>query len=182
MYIEIIMLNSSWIKLFFSFLYIFAVIQISLFFLKSQDPHYIKGLPSEHKDLLNYVLIHCQSEFIALVVALCNLFSTWLQCQYISSFSDEWLVVWFDLNVKEFIELYWPVETLYFEPNVLLLIVWVTLNVGKNFCCSFLNNHVSTEVVNNIDVLNIFQKSSADFDEIQNETQWEFLRQIIDFN
>ena len=60
--------------------------------------------------------------------------------------------------------------------------MWVTINVGKDFCCSFLNNHVSTEVVNNVNVLNIFQKSSADFDEIQNETQWEFLRQIIDFD
>ena len=60
--------------------------------------------------------------------------------------------------------------------------MWVTLYIGEDFSCSFLDNHVSTEVVNNVDVLNIFQKSSADFDEIQNKTQWEFLRQIIDFD
>ncbi len=60
--------------------------------------------------------------------------------------------------------------------------MWITLNIGKDFCCSFLDNHVSTEIVNNVDVLNIFHKSSADFDKIQNETQWEFFRQIIYFN
>ena len=177
-----IMLNSSWIKLIFSFLSIFFLNSMSLFLLESHNPDNVQGFASEHQDLLDCALVHCQSEFLTLVVALCNFFSTGFQSQYVSSFSDQWFVVWVDLNVEEYIELECPFKRLDLKPNILLLIVWVTFNVGENLCGSFLDNHVSTEVINNVNVFNIFQKSSADLNQIQNETQWEFFRQIVDFD
>lgn len=79
-------------------------------------------------------------------------------------------------------ELDWLVKTLNLEPNVLLLVVWVTLNVSKDFGGSFLDNHICAEVINNVNVFNIFQKSSTDLNQIQNETQWEFFGQIVDLN
>ena len=155
---------------------------MSLFLLESHDPDNVQGFASEHQNLLDCALVHCQSEFLTLVVALCDFFSTGFQSQYVSSFSDQWFVVWVDLNVKEYIELDCPFKRLDLKPNILLLIMWVTFNVGENLCGSFFDNHVSTEVINNVNVFNIFQKSSADLNQIQNETQWEFFRQIVDFD
>ena len=58
----------------------------------------------------------------------------------------------------------------------------VTFNVGKDLCSSFLYDHISAEIVNDIDLFNIFQKPSADFNQIQNEAQWELFWQVVDFD
>ena len=136
----------------------------SSFFLKSNDSHCIKSLASKHKNFFKSTLIDNKSKFIILFINFHNFFFAVLQCQCIRSLSDWIFIFSIDFNIKPIIVFNCSVEGFNLDPCVFMFIMWVTFNVCENLGCSLFNNHVSTKVINNIDVFNILNMPTTNLD------------------
>lgn len=68
------------------------------------------------------------------------------------------------------------------QPNVLFVVVTVALEVHDFHGSIFSGNYLGTELIQNIDIFYITQRSLAKINQIQQKAHWEVFWQIIQRN